>query len=161
MSLAVLVRRFGDLLIDHAPAPSGETAEPYEAFPQELTRLRAALNHHLIPLLTLARCDGAFADAESEAIMRYALVYLSDAGMTPTGAERSALDNYLRAFKPARPQLVQALKRLETEPKARIARLIAAAQAVVDADGVRRAYEVKILGDIAHDLAALPDEKHG
>jgi tellurite resistance protein len=156
MSLAVLVRRFGDLLNDQPP-PSASYAEPYEDFPEKLTRLRATLNHHLIALLTLARCDGELAAVEREAILTYCQEYLADIGMTTTPDERAALEQYVRVFKPARPQLALALKRLETEPKAHIAGLIAAAQAVADADGVRRAYEVKILGEIAKDLAALPN----
>jgi hypothetical protein len=157
MSLAVLVRRFGDLLIDQAPAATSQNPASYEVFPEDLTRLRGALNHHLIPLLTLARCDGEFAAAERDAVMTYCLAYLGDIGMKPTPDERAALDAYLRAFKPIRPQLAPALKRLEAESAMRIADLIAAAQAVVDADGVRRAYEVKILGEIANELAALPE----
>ena len=155
MSLAVLVTRFGDFLIEQSPPPMGEDAGPYEAFPADLGRIRSALNHHLIPLLALARCDGEFAMAEREAILTYCLAHLSDIDMTPTHEEQTALDAYLREFRPGRAQLAAALKRLEKEPAPRIAALIAAAQAVVDADGERRAYEVKILSEIASELAAL------
>jgi hypothetical protein len=133
----------------------GDDAAPYEAFAADLGRIRSALNHHLIPLLALARCDGEFAMAESEAIMTYCLAHLSDIDMTPTHEEQAALDAYLREFRPAHAQLSAALKRLEKESEARIAALIAAAQAVVDADGERRAYEVRILSEIPNELAAL------
>jgi uncharacterized tellurite resistance protein B-like protein len=155
MSLAVLVSRFGDLLIEQSPPPIGEEAAPYEDFAADLTRIRNALNHHLIPLLALARCDGDFAMAEREAILTYCLAHLNDLDMAATPDERAALDSYLREFRPARAQLAAALKRLERESEARIAALIAAAQAVVDADGVRRAYEVKILSEIADELAVI------
>jgi hypothetical protein len=155
MSLAVLVNRFGDFIIEQSPPPQAEDKGSYEDFAADLSRVRNALNHHLIPLLALARCDGDFATAEREAIRTYCLAHLGDLDMAATPAECAALDVYMREFRPTRAQLAVALKRLEREPEAKIAALLAAAQAVVDADGVRRAYEVKILGDIADELAAL------
>jgi hypothetical protein len=155
MSLAVLVNRFGDFVIEQTPPAFGEGSGPYVDFAVELVRVRNVLNHHLIPLLALARCDGDLAMAEREAIQNYCLAHLGDLGTPPTPEERAALDAYVREFRPSRAQLAVALKRLEKEPHARIAALIAAAQAVIDADGVRRAYELKMLGDIADELAAL------
>jgi hypothetical protein len=154
MSLAVLVNRFGDFIVEQSPPSQGEDNGSHEDFTADLARVRNVLNHHLIPLLALARCDGDFAGAERQAIRNYCLAHLDILDMTPTSAEREALDAYLLEFRPGRAQLAAALKRLEREPEARIAGLIAAAQAVVDADG-DRAYEVKILGEIADELAHL------
>jgi hypothetical protein len=155
MNLALLVTRFGDFVIEQSPPPMGGDSGPYEEFAADLARIRNVLNHHLIPLLALARCDGDFAVAEREAILNYCLAHLNDLDMPPTPDERAALDAYLREFRPGRAQLAAALKRLEKESEVKIAALIAAARAVVDADGVRRAYELKILGEIADELAAL------
>ncbi len=79
----------------------------------------------------------------------------SSAGVTLSTDQHSALADYLREFRPTRAQLTPALQRLGNEPKARLVALIEAARAIVDADGERRPYEVKILAEIASDLDAI------
>ncbi|HXL98877.1 MAG TPA: hypothetical protein VN932_03030, partial [Rhizomicrobium sp.] len=61
--------------------------------------------------------------------------------------------DYVAGFRPSLMQLTPALKRLEHDSAADMALLLEAAQSVVDADGERRAEEVKFLAGMRGDLA--------
>lgn len=154
MSTGLLVARFGDFVQELAPV-SAEPMISEAPFPTALAIIRAELNHHLIPLLLLSRSDADCAVVEREAISSYCVKHLSSSGVTLSTDQHSALMEYLRDFRPTRAQLTPALERLEQEPKPRLVALIEAARAVVDADGERRPYEVKILAEIASDLDAI------
>jgi tellurite resistance protein len=154
MSLGLLVGRFGEFLSEPAP-PAPKNPPAPVSFPADLTRLRDAFNHHIIPLALLARSDGEAVMPERLVILRYCQKRAKNADAALTLDEVAALGDYLRDFKPTRGQLASAIKRLEHDSKADIADLIAAAQGVVDADGERRPREVQFLAELSRDLAAL------
>ena len=154
MSLGIIVMRLGEFVGEQAPAEP-QAAEPERIFPDALTHLRDAFGHHLVPLMLLARSDGEVAFVEREAVLRYCIDCARREGMAVSLAEQAALGDYLREFRPTRIQLNLALKRLERETKDRIEALIDAAQAVVDADGERRAGEIHFIEELRRDLAGL------
>jgi tellurite resistance protein len=154
MSLGILVGRFAAFVSERAPA-GAPVVMPEENFSADLTHIRDALNHHIVPLLLLARADGESAMAEREAILRYCVARANAGGLTLTMAEKAALSDYLRDFRPSLMQLPAALKRVEHESKEDVAALLDAAKAVVDADGERRPREVQFLDELRRDLEAL------
>ena len=151
MSLGVLVGRFGDFVREQ-PMPAEPAPTP---FPNDLKHIREAAGHHLVLLALLARADGEEAASEQDVIVSHCLAFANGAGHKPSDAEKAALADYVARFKPALTQLDLALKRLAHDSKSDIAALITAAQAVVDADGVRRPAEVKLLAELQDDLARL------
>ena len=154
MTLGLLVGRFGNLVREQSPPPQVDVL-PDDNFPAPLSRLRAAFAHHLIPLALLSRADGDYAEAEQEAILAHCLALAADAYMPVGAAECAALKDYIAQFRPSMTQLDSALKRLEHEPVRNVAALIAAAQAVVDADGERRPEEAKLLAELQDELKTL------
>ena len=151
----MLVERFGGFLADKAPPAAQEHTHSAESFPNSLVRVREAFGHHLIPLLLLASADGESLLAERTTILRYCLNRARSMGVGLSFDEKAALSDYVNEFKPSLAQLSPALKKLHHDSKASMGELIVAAQAVVDADGVRRATEVKFLENLSRDLAAL------
>jgi len=154
MSLGLLVGRFGMFLQEFVP-PEPNLAAAHESFPSDLIRVREAFNHHLIPLVLLARSDGEAVTPERQVILRYCQKRAKDADITLTLDETAALSDYLRDFKPTRAQLSSAIKRFEHDSKADIAALLATAQSVVEADGEIRPREVRFLAELNRDLATL------
>jgi tellurite resistance protein len=159
MTLGVLVGRFAVFVSEQAPAAVTQAALeatlPEERFPIALGHIRDELNHHIVPLLLLARADGETAMAEREAVLRYCIARAQAGGLLLSLAEKAALSDYLRDFRPTLMQMPAALKRLEHETKDDIALLLAAAKTVVDADGERRPRELQFLEELNRDLAAL------
>jgi tellurite resistance protein len=153
MSLGLLVGRFANFVSEQPAAP--EPMGPADSFPSDLMRSRDAFGHHVVPLLLLARCDGESCPEEREVILNHCLARAKLSGLELSLNELAALSDYLRDFRPSHAQLRPALKRLEHDSKDDIIALVAAAQGVVDADGLRRAQEVKFLEQLAHDLANL------
>jgi len=154
MTLGLLVGRLGGFLEERAATVSGP-AEAAESFPADTARLREALNHHIIPLLLLSRADGESVAPERDAILRYCINAMKDAGGSVSDEEAQALGAYIESYRPTRMQLASALKRLETESRERILALVAAAQVVISADAEHRDSEKRFLSDIAKELAAL------
>jgi hypothetical protein len=151
MSLGILVGRFGDFVREQNPP-----AEPVPApFPSDLKHIHETAGHHVVLLALLARADGETAASEKDVIVTHCLAFANAAGHSVSDAERAALADYVSRFRPALMQLDPALKRLAHDSKADIAALFAAAQAVVDADGVRRPAEVRLLAELREDLARL------
>ena len=154
MTLGLLIGRFGKFVEEQA-AKSPAPKTPKEEFPRELVHLRSAFGHHLVLLLLLARSDGEAAMAERQAVLRYCVERARAKGMTVSLEEQAALGDYLRDFHPSFAQFGPALSRLHKESKDDIAALLAAAHAVVEADGEHRGGELRLLEELTHDLAKL------
>jgi hypothetical protein len=154
MTLGLLVGRFGDVVREQTPLAQADLLSD-EPFPSQLSHLRTAFAHHLIPLALLSRADGDYSEIEQEAILAHCLTLAAKAGMPIEDGERAALRAYIAEFRPTFAQLDPALKRIEDEPVRHFAELLAAAKAVVDADGVRRPGEVKLLAEIEDERKAL------
>ena len=129
--------------------------EPPQPFPEGLERIREAAGHHLVLLALLARADADESEVERQVIVEHCLNFAHRAGAAPSAPQREMLVAYVREFHPSLMQLDPALKKLAHDSKDDIAALLAAAQAVVDADGVRRPAEVKFLAELQQDLARL------
>jgi hypothetical protein len=149
MAMGILVARLGDFVREQYAEPS-QPAPAVDAFPSHLAHWRELFGHHLIILGLLARADGEFAPAEQDAIVRYGL---SRTGNDATESERLALCDYIAGFRPSLMQLAPAIKRLERDSADDVMALLAATRDVVDADGERRAAEVKFLAGLQDDLA--------
>lgn len=153
MSLGILVGRFGSLVEEVAPAEPVSVS--VEFFPDALVRVRDQFGHHLVPLLLLSRADGDTVEPERLVILQHCVDRAERGGAPLSDEEKAVLADYLFEFTPSRIQLAPALKRLEAETKDAIAALLAAAQAVIDADGERREREQRVLAQLSRDLAQL------
>jgi hypothetical protein len=154
MSLGLLVGRFGQFVREQHN-PSIQETEPEQPFPENLSRLREAVSHHVIPLALLARADGDFAQSERQAIFDHCLALLRSNGI-PTGSEDSAaLGEYIAACRPSLLQLDPALKRLEKESPQAVSAMLAAAEAVIEADGRCDPAEARLMADMREELAKL------
>ena len=150
MTLGLLINRFGDFLTEWSTAPSDTVAAPHD-----LARIFKHQGHHLVALALLARSDGESAQSEREVILRYSVERAKKSGMDITPAERLALNDYLFGFRPSRTQLTTAVKHMRQDSKEDMVALVAAARAIVDADGERRPRELEFLNELSRDLAAL------
>jgi hypothetical protein len=153
MSLGLLVGRFGNFLREQPVVPTEVAPEP--AFPDQLARLREQFGHHIILLTMLSRADGEAAQQERQVILAFCLDQARKAGEPATAKEAAELGDYLRDLRPTMAQFDPAIRRLEESGKDDVVALVAAAKAVVDADGARRAREVEFLADLSRELEAL------
>ena len=155
MSLGLLVGRFGQFVREQHEAPV-QDAGPEVRFPLEIVRLREAVSHHVIPLALLARADGDFAQSERQAILDHCLALLRQNGTPASDADRAALEDYITDFRPSLMQLEPALKRLEREPPETVAAMLAAATAVMEADGRCDPAEARLIAEMREELSKLP-----
>jgi tellurite resistance protein len=153
MSLGLLVGRFGNFLLEQPVVPTEAWPEP--SFPGELERLRGQFGHHLVLLMLLSRADGEAALQERQVILDFYLAESRKAGKPATATEAAELGDYLRDLRPTTAQFGPAIRRLEDAEKDEVVALVAAAIAVVDADGARRAREVEFLAELSRELHAL------
>ena len=153
MSLGILVGRFGDFVREQHDAP--QEVAPQREFPDALTHIREVCSHHLIPLALLARADGHSDASEQKAILDYCAMLMDKSGSKLSDADRAAFRDYIAEFRPTLTQLEPALKRIEREPKDKVAMLFGAAVNVIEADGKRDESEVKFLAMLNEDLAKL------
>ena len=153
MSLGLLVGRFGNFLREQQVVPMVIAAEPN--FPEQLERLRGQFGHDMILLTMLSRADGEAAPQERQVILEFCLDRARKAGTPATAKEAAELGDYLRDLRPTMAQFDPAIRRLEHSGKDEVLALVAAAKAVVDADGTRRAREVEFLADLSRELHAL------
>jgi hypothetical protein len=154
MSLGLLVGRFGAFL-NEQPATFFDSTPSEAAFPRDLERLREQFGHHIVLLTLLSRSDGQAAMQEREAILRHCLEEARKAGAPATAAEAAELGDYLRDLRPTTAQLDPSIRRLEDGTKDEVLAVVAAAIAVVDADGARRPREMEFLTDLKRELHAL------
>lgn len=160
MSLGLLVDRFGAFIRDsHNGAGVNRSAGveiPHEPdFPDELSHLREAVSHHLIPLLLLARADGDFAEQERDVIVAHCTTVATRKGLEMGGNHTIVLTEYVATFRPSLMQLDPALKMLSRSPHEEMGQLVTAAHAVVEADGIVRPEEKQFLIELGEDLAKL------
>ncbi|HEY2033490.1 MAG TPA: TerB family tellurite resistance protein [Rhizomicrobium sp.] len=151
MSFGILVGRFGQFVREYNDTPvSVEMAEP--AFPLDQD-VREAIAHHLIPLALLARSDGDEADSEIAAIHEHLIVVLTNAGKSMSDDHKTVLKSYIAEYRPSLAQLDPALRRLEKENADTMIALLAAARAVVMADGRIDPAEARLLDELKLELA--------
>jgi tellurite resistance protein len=154
MSLGLLVGRFGAFL-NEQPATFFDSTPSEAAFPRDLERLREQFGHHIVLLTLLSRSDGQAVIQEREAILRHCLEEARKAGAPATASEAAELGDYLHDLRPTTAQLGPSIRRLEDGTKEEVLAVVAAAIAVVDADGARRPREMEFLTDLKRELHAL------
>ena len=154
MSLGLLVGRFGDFLRE-LPEPSAAAAAEETPFPDQLERMRDQFGHHIVILTLLSRSDGEAVMLERQAILDHCLDRARQAGKPATAAEAAELGDHLRDLRPRMTQFDHAIRRLEDGSKDEMIALVAAAMAVVDADGARRERELEFLADLHRELHTL------
>jgi tellurite resistance protein len=153
MSLGLLVGRFGNYVRETYVPPV--QALPEEDFPDSLNHVREAAGHHLIPLILIAHADGDFAPSERDVIVTHCVTLAQSRGLEINGKDTLAFSDYVQDFRPTLVQLEPALHRLSHSPHEEIVLLIDAARAVVQADGVTRPEETRLLQEMSEELARL------
>ena len=152
MSFGILVGRFADMVrlqpLPDVPAP------PPKTFPENLAQVREVCGHHIVLLMLLAQADGERHAAEIQQILRHCVERARHAGTVLDAGEEASLGAYLESFRAARTQLDPALRRLERDTKEDFSALIATAQRLIEADGVQRQEEIRLLETMRRDLAA-------
>ena len=149
--LSILVERFAAFLKEQRKHP--ELAEPHSV-PPILSQPSEIFGHHLVVLMLLAKSDDAITPSEREKVFDYCVARARKAGAELNAEQTHALDHYLQHHRPAEIQLTPALERLKHDSKEDLASLIAAAHAVVEADGVVRLNEAIYLNSLLRDLHA-------
>ena len=161
MTLGLLVGRFGTLIREmhgslelERDCAAGNTLSEGE-FPDQLNHVRDAVAHHLIPLLLLARADNEFAPQERDVIVEHCITLAGRQGINLAGPQVTALTDYIAVYRPSLMQLDPALHRLAHSSHDDVEDLFIVAKAVVEADGITQAAEVKFLASLSDELATL------
>lgn len=157
MSLGLLVGRFGSYVRETYVPPVQQP--PEEDFPDSLNNLREATGHHLIPLVLIAHADGDFAPSERDVIVTHCVTLARSRGLDLNGHDTLAFSDYIQDYRPSLMQLELALHRLSRGTHDEIIALFEAARAVVEADGVTRPEETRLLVELTEDLARLKGAK--
>lgn len=105
--------------------------------PVSLARIRPHFTHHMMVLAHLGRSDGDFCLDEQGLVLDHCLKLAAEAGCRATEGEEHALRRYLKTLKPKKLFLGRAMRGLESDPPERIIALLIAADAVINADGLR------------------------
>ena len=153
MTLGLLVGRFGTF-VRETHVPQGDST-PVPPFPASLNHLRDAVGHHLIPLVLIARSDGEFEPRERDAIVTHCVTLAGIKGLELDSSDTVEFVEYVESYRPSLMQLDPALKRLEHGSHGELAALVAAARAVVEADGVIRPEETRFLDQLNEELKRL------
>jgi hypothetical protein len=153
MSLGLLVGRFGSF-VRETQAAQGDAA-PLAPFPDGLNHLRDAVGHHLIPLVLIARSDGDFEQRERDVIVTHCVTLARRQGLELDGSGTVEFVEYVESYRPSLMQLDPALTRLERGDHDEMAALVAAARAVIEADGVIRPEETRFLDQLSEDIGRL------
>lgn len=152
MTLGILVQNFGTFVRERHDPPTTMVDSDAPAFSADLAGLHHDYAHHIIPLSLLARSDGDSAQAELHVIAEHCVTLARLTGRPISDQERGALIVYLGKFRPTLMQLAPALLRLEREPHAHLDALLAAARAVIEADGVVKPDETRFLDNLRQEF---------
>jgi hypothetical protein len=153
MTLGLLVGRFGHYVRENYVPPV--QMEPASEFPDSLNHLREATGHHLIPLVLIAHADGDFAPSERDVIVAHCTSFARSRGISINGQDTRVFAEYIEDYRPTLVQLDPALMRLSHATHDEIVALIEAARAVVNADGITRPEEARLLDEMSEELARL------
>jgi tellurite resistance protein len=150
MTLGLLVGRFGEFVRDQHDTPPAPQQE--SAFSPTESRIREAVDHHLIPLALLSRSDGKVDPSELDAMFDHAVAVMSKKGASLSESDRAALKEHIASFRPTLMQLDPALHRLEHESPEAVSSLLDAAKKVMMADGRLDPAEQKLLDEMRDEL---------
>jgi hypothetical protein len=154
MSLGLLVGQFGTFIRERHVVVMEDG--PALSFPDELNDVRHAIAHHLIPLTLLARCDGDYAPQERDVIVAHCIAVAERKGVAMDSARILLFTQYVTDFRPTLMQLDPAIALLADAAPSEVFELVSAAHAVVDADGIERDEEKRLLVTLGKELRTLP-----
>ncbi|GAA0550773.1 hypothetical protein FHS83_001284 [Rhizomicrobium palustre] len=123
--------------------------------PASLTRIRPIFTHHMMVLTHLGRADGDYCLDEQGIVLDHCLKLARDADRRATEAEERALRRYLKTLKPKKMFLARAMRGLESETPDRVMALLAAADEVINADGMRHRDEESFFHLLQRELTGL------
>jgi tellurite resistance protein len=103
----------------------------------------------------IARSDGEFEQRERDAIVTHCVTFARSRGLELDGTGTIEFVEYVENYRPHLMQLDPALKRLEHGSHEEMAALIAAARAVIEADGIIRPEETRFLDQLNEELGRL------
>ncbi len=129
--------------------PRAKPEGPEVPFPFRLEAVRAAIEHHLVPLIIVARSDRELLTSERDVIVDHCrLILRQHRDRLLSAAEIAELEEYVERFSPNLSQLDAALHKFETEGRDEFANLLATADRVITADDIVREEERKQLAEI-------------
>jgi hypothetical protein len=153
MSFELVIDRF-ETFVRGVYSPSN--AGPQTPFPFQLESVRAVFEHHLAPLIVVARSDHELLRAERDEIVSHCRALLRHKkDKLLSASEITALEDYVDHFAPSPAQIDAALRALKSEGKDAFASLLAAADRVILADEVVRDEERSLLAEIKKQIDEL------
>ena len=152
MSFELVIDRFGTFVRRFY---SASTAGPEVPFPFQLESVRAAIEHHLVPLVLVGRSDHELLKAERDVIVGHCRARLRRQDKVLSASEISALEDYIDRFAPNVAQLDAALRKIEAGGQDELTDLLMALDRVILADDVVRSEEQSQLAEIKKLLDQL------
>ena len=146
MSFESVINRFGALV--RSLSSSSSLEGPEIPFPFQLESFRPHIEHHLAPLILVARADHELLRAERDVIVDHCRAVLRRRDKLLSESEITALEDFADHFSPNASQLDAALRKFEGEGKDEFTSLLAAADRVILADDVVREEERAALAEI-------------
>ena len=135
--------------------PSSKLEGPEVPFPFQLDSIRPVVEHHLAPLIMLARADHELLSAERDVIVDHCRALLRQQDRLLSASEITALEDFVEHFSPNASQLDAALHRFEAGKLVEFPYLIAAADRVITADDIVRDEERTQLAEIKKQFDQL------
>ena len=155
MSLGLLVGRFGTFVRGNCAVPVEAGPSTEASCPEDIEHLRAFVAHHLIPLMLLSKVDGSSVPAEQKIIVDHCLALAKRHDILVSDTGRAAFAAYVSDYRPSLMQLDPALGLLERDSLEDLADLLAAASAVISADGLIEPAELRLLDEIKQETTRL------
>lgn len=122
---------------------------------EPLTRIRLIFTAHMMALAHLCHNDSGFSQDEQGIIFDHCLKLAHDADRPATAGEKRTLENFLKTLKPMKLFLGRTMRALQEDRPERLAALLAAADQVINADGLRRHNEISIFGLLRREMAKM------
>ena len=132
MAYETIIDRIADFVRSLYPEKPG----PEVPYPFQLDSFRNTIEHHLPPLIMIARADRAFLKDERNAIVDHCRALLRHQDKLMSASEITALQDYIARFAPNHAQLDAALRKFRTGAPEDFGSLLAGAEHVMTADDV-------------------------
>jgi hypothetical protein len=152
MAYESVIDRFAAFVRNLYPA---DKAGPEVPYPFQLDPYRNTIEHHLLPLIMIARADRHLLKDERNAIVDHCRALLRQQDKLLSASEITAMQDYITHFAPNHAQLDTALQRFRTGAPGDFGSLLAGAEHVMTADDVVTDEEKSELEEIKTQFEAL------
>ena len=152
MAYESVIDRFADFVRSLYPA---EKAGPEVPYPFQLDPFRNTIEHHLPPLIMIARADRHLLKDERNAIVDHCRALLRHQDKLLSASEITAMQDYINHFAPNHAQLDSALQKFRTGAPEDFGTLLAGAEHVMTADDIVTAEEKSELAEIKTQYEGL------